>query len=141
MKRLALIAVLCLLTSLPVSAADWPEGVWATSGGYSIFTFGADNEFKHSASRVSDSTGAWQYQPELCWSGEKKESNIGTTAEGNLMVYTTTLQCCFNAMPVGKKLILTKVWGKHKFTSWLCSNQVLSRYEAPCKNKFACDSD
>ena len=131
------IFTLCLSTAVN---AGWPEGNWylSTSLGIDIFKFEKNNYFifQSNYSRDGDKKsyklfGRWNYQYGLCRPDENQELNEGATADGNLVLYLDSTQCCLNAVPLDNKLALRKLWlkGSGLADYAYCSDHLLTPYE------------
>ena len=134
------IAALILLFSVSVNAS-WPEGnwYWPTALGRNVLKFGADKKLVFQSyhtvageKKFYSLFGVWNYQLGSCWSSDKQEVNEAASAEGSLVLYTNSTQCCLNVTLQGNKLALTKVWlkGSGLADHAYCSDNILIPFEA-----------
>ena len=135
-----LIAAFSLLFSVSINAGS-PEGnwYWSTKFGRDVLKFGTNNNLVYQSFYNMDDEknfyslfGTWKYQLSPCGSGDKQEVNEVTTAEGSLVLYINSTQCCLNVTLQGNKLVLTKVWlkGSGLADHADCSDNILIPFEA-----------
>lgn len=137
--RNILIAVLFLSVSVCVNAVEI-EGhwYWSTKFGRDILIFGANNNLIFQSDyKIDDEKksyrlfGSWSSQPGVCRSEVNQEIYEGTIAEGNLVIYIDSTQCCLHAEPLENKLTLKKVWvrGSGLALHAYCSDKALIPFE------------
>ncbi len=103
------------------------KGIWKDKAGTAVYAFMEKNEFWFGHytydNRFIKEEGWWK----LVFTGECQNK---AGAQGNLMVYVGTSQCCLIANPYEFKdrLVLSKVWlDPFRSGSDFCSNRVLMK--------------